>query len=157
MAENDFRPLATAPGANVTRQDEWVLDPITLEGFLTGTLPSAKLNKALRQGTFVAAATAQVILDTLGIDVRDNGNLGLFAAQLAAAIAALGGGGGGGFPDAPPDGQAYARRSPTWVLAVPAAGGSMTGPLLLAANPTAPLGAVTKDYADNLELDGGVY
>jgi microcystin-dependent protein len=58
-------------------------------------------------------------------------------------------GGGGGIPEAPADGTLYARRNGAWVASVPIGGGTMTGALLLAANPTAPLGAATKIYVDS--------
>jgi hypothetical protein len=57
-------------------------------------------------------------------------------------------GGGGGIPEAPADGTTYGRNSGAWTSALALSGGTLTGPLLLAANPTAALGAVTKQYAD---------
>lgn len=88
---------------------------------------------------------------------------------------ANGGGGGsgpGGVPEAPADGTLYGRQDGAWLHAVDTAeldaaintapflliaGGSLTGPLLLAADPTQALGAATKQYADNnfLKLAGG--
>jgi hypothetical protein len=56
--------------------------------------------------------------------------------------------GGGGLADAPSDSTLYGRMNATWTHAVPLAGGTMTGLLTLSADPTAPLGAVTKQYSD---------
>jgi hypothetical protein len=50
--------------------------------------------------------------------------------------------------DAPNDGFAYGRQSASWGKVVPLAGGTMTGLLTLSADPTANLGAATKQYAD---------
>jgi hypothetical protein len=156
MATSDFLPFATAPSANVATQAQWIADPTVPEGFTTGVLYSAKLNKATRQGSFVAAGVAQMVSQTLGINVPDDGNLGNFVAYLESAISSLGGGGtgGGGFPDAPLDGQLYGRGSTggtvhTWIPTIPASGGTMTGLLVLSGNPIAATGAATKSYVDS--------
>lgn len=54
----------------------------------------------------------------------------------------------GALPEAPADANAYARQNKTWVPALPLAGGTLTGPLTLAADPTAPLHPATKEYVD---------
>ena len=55
------------------------------------------------------------------------------------------------FPDAPQDGQSYARRGidHSWQAALPIAGGTLTGPLILARDPQSPMEAATKEYADS--------
>lgn len=60
------------------------------------------------------------------------------------------GGGGGGIPEPISDGKTYGRNSGAWQLVLPIAGGTLTGPLILAADPVAgaPLGAATKQYVD---------
>jgi hypothetical protein len=58
------------------------------------------------------------------------------------------GSGGGGIPEAPSDGTYYGRRNGAWAGVLALAGGTLTGPLILAADPTNVLGAVTKQYAD---------
>lgn len=55
---------------------------------------------------------------------------------------------GGGIPEAPADTNTYGRHNGAWVSVLPIAGGTLTGPLVLAADPTNVLGAVTKQYAD---------
>jgi hypothetical protein len=54
----------------------------------------------------------------------------------------------GGLVDAPNDGSAYGRLSGVWAKVVPLAGGTLTGPLILAADPSTALGAATKQYVD---------
>ena len=58
------------------------------------------------------------------------------------------GGPSGGVPDAPSDGTAYGRWNASWAPVIETAGGTMTGPLVLAGNPTVALGAATKGYVD---------
>jgi hypothetical protein len=50
--------------------------------------------------------------------------------------------------DAPSDGYNYGRANGAWSRDVPLSGGTMTGLLILSADPTNVLGAVTKQYAD---------
>jgi hypothetical protein len=50
--------------------------------------------------------------------------------------------------DGPHDGYFYGRANGAWGQVVPLSGGTMTGLLTLSADPTAPLGAATKQYAD---------
>jgi hypothetical protein len=50
--------------------------------------------------------------------------------------------------DAPSDGTLYGRENANWVNALPLAGGTLTGELILAANPVNPLDAATKQYVD---------
>jgi hypothetical protein len=60
--------------------------------------------------------------------------------------------------EAPSDGTTYGRLNATWTRVLPIAGGTLTGPLILAADPTAALGAATKEYVDTkafLPLSGG--
>lgn len=51
---------------------------------------------------------------------------------------------------APLDGFTYGISNAVWTRAVPLGGGTMTGPLVLNADPTLPLGAATKNYVDTL-------
>jgi hypothetical protein len=57
----------------------------------------------------------------------------------------------GGLADAPSNANFYGRLGGAWVIAtyLPLAGGTLTGSLTLAANPTTGLGAATKTYVDN--------
>ena len=57
--------------------------------------------------------------------------------------------GPGGVPEAPAGGVTYGRlNGTTWTGVLPLAGGALTGPLLLAADPAVALGAATKQYVD---------
>jgi hypothetical protein len=60
----------------------------------------------------------------------------------------------GALGDAPSDGSLYGRQSAAWTKGVKLAGDTMTGPLVLNADPTAPLGAVTKQYVDAKSTTG---
>jgi len=51
-------------------------------------------------------------------------------------------------PEAPTDGKLYGRLSSTWVAGVKLAGDTMTGLLVLSADPSNVLGAATKQYVD---------
>jgi hypothetical protein len=63
-----------------------------------------------------------------------------------------GGGGGGGIPEAPLDGFLYGRQGSgavgAWAKGVKLAGDTMTGALVLNADPAVALGAATKQYVD---------
>lgn len=70
----------------------------------------------------------------------------------------------GGFPDAPADGKVYGRSDETWAETaaktsvdgkVSKAGDTMTGPLTLAADPTASMQAATKQYVDSKVVSSG--
>jgi hypothetical protein len=78
------------------------------------------------------------------------------AADLEAATkqyvdASVATGGGGGIPEAPTDGKVYGRVGSIqqWMAVVQNNGGTMTGPLILHADPTQVMGAATKQYVDN--------
>ena len=60
------------------------------------------------------------------------------------------GGGAGGLEEAPSDGTTYGRLNAAWTNVLPLAGGTMTGAITLAADPTAALQATTKQYVDAL-------
>lgn len=53
--------------------------------------------------------------------------------------------------EAPADGQTYGRDGQTqsWNATLPTAGGTMSGPIVLAADPVAPMQPATKQYTDN--------
>jgi hypothetical protein len=54
----------------------------------------------------------------------------------------------GGIPDAPANGVAYGRFNASWTPVLAIAGGTLSGPLVLAGNPTVALGAASKGYVD---------
>jgi hypothetical protein len=89
MPVSDFLPFAIGAGANVVSQPNYAADPSTGAGFSAGIALSAKLNKVWRQSSFVSAGIAQFMMQTLNVDVLDDGNLAGFVANLEAAITAL--------------------------------------------------------------------
>lgn len=67
-------------------------------------------------------------------------------------VDAGGSGGGGGIPEAPSiSGQVFGRSEGAWVNVIALVGGTLTGPLIAAADPTAALGMATKQYVDALK------
>lgn len=83
---NNFKPFAVGGNANVTSQTDWEQLPALSTGFQSGKASSAQVNKALRQGTTMAAVLAQFIADTTGSDVLDNGALANLVAQFKSAL-----------------------------------------------------------------------
>lgn len=53
-----------------------------------------------------------------------------------------------GLPEAPNDGSSYGRNSLAWAKVLPIAGGTLTGALILNADPVVALGAATKQMVD---------
>jgi hypothetical protein len=93
MATSEFLPYGTAVGANVATQAAYAADATIAPGMSSGIVPSARMNKILRQATFIAAVVAQYMADTAGVTVADDGDKAgkqtiLANAVTAAAIAA---------------------------------------------------------------------
>ncbi len=84
--ENDFLVFAGAAGANVLTQAEWLAFAQLADGFQSGVLTSASLNKALRQASTIAALVAQFIADNSGQAVLDDGTIASKETNLEAAI-----------------------------------------------------------------------
>lgn len=89
MAENQFLPFATAGGANVVSQAEYDAMGDRATGFQAGIAESDEFNKVFRQGTFFAAVLGQFIVDILGEDVLDDGDVADKVTLLTDAIGAL--------------------------------------------------------------------
>lgn len=86
MAINDFKPFATAAGANVMSQADYQALEALITGFQSGKASSAQVNKALRQATFVAAALAQYTANKSGMDVLDDGDVSGFITKMTTAL-----------------------------------------------------------------------
>ncbi len=85
---NDFLAFGTGGSANVVDQTTYAgLTTLVSNGFQAGVAESAKVNKVLRQASFVAAAVAKIIADN-NVNALDDGNLSTFKTNLMAAIAA---------------------------------------------------------------------
>lgn len=89
MPTNDFKAIADAVGANVLTQSQYLaLSSFINNGFSSGIVPSAQMNKALRQTSVMAYVLAQYILTQSGQDVLDNGVPATILTNLQAAIQA---------------------------------------------------------------------
>ena len=86
MPTNDFKPFATAGGANVSTQAEYLALAALSTGWQSGKASSKEINKAVRQATFIAAALAQFVSDKGAVDVLDDGNLAGFGTKLIGAL-----------------------------------------------------------------------
>ncbi|MFA1277849.1 hypothetical protein ACDI90_20565 [Klebsiella quasipneumoniae] len=86
MATNNFKPFATASGANVLSQTDYEALAALASGFLSGKASSAQVNKALRQATTMAAVLAQFMADNSGSDVLDDGDTATLLSILESAI-----------------------------------------------------------------------
>lgn len=149
MSINEFVAFATAPGANVIEQEDYLSDPIVPTGFTMGLLYSAKTNKVWRQSSFVAHCLSELMRETLDEDINDDGDAGTYIEQLKETIFQV----AVGFQpinEAPEDGEAYGRRNAKWVTVLNRAGDRMNGMLTLARFPTQAMEAVNKAYVDNL-------
>lgn len=89
MSTTDFLPVAAAAGANVDSQADFAGSGYQLNGFSSGEAISKQLNKVWRQPSMMAAAWANVIVQTLNQDVPDDGNLPNLITQLIDTIQAL--------------------------------------------------------------------
>jgi len=88
--EVDYLPIATAGGANVDSQADFVGSGYQTLGFQAGLAQSKQLNKAWRQSSMMAAALANFISEVLGINVLDDGNISALITNLTNAILAAG-------------------------------------------------------------------
>lgn len=86
MAINNFKPFAAASGANVTSQADYEALTALATGFTAGVAKSAQMNKAIRQGTFIAAGVAQFVAEASNADVLDDGDLNKFSTLLKDTI-----------------------------------------------------------------------
>lgn len=82
MGANKFLPFAQGVGANVLSQTDYAGDAQRVNGNQPGVARSQLVNKAIRQGSVMAAAMAQIIADTGPGDVDDT----MTVADLAAAF-----------------------------------------------------------------------
>ncbi|MDH4163337.1 MAG: hypothetical protein OEW15_11710 [Nitrospirota bacterium] len=75
MPTNNFVPFCNEnTGTNLPTQNAYIADPNLPIGNQPGIASSAFNNKALRQGTTIAAVLAQYVSDTQAIDMLDNQN-----------------------------------------------------------------------------------
>jgi peptidoglycan hydrolase CwlO-like protein len=86
MATTEFLPVAVASGANVDPQGSFAGATYQLVGFTTGTARATQANKVWRQSSMMAAAWANVIVQVMGQNVLDDGNLPNLVSQLTATV-----------------------------------------------------------------------
>lgn len=86
MATTEILALASSGGANVMSQADYAALSDIANGYPSGILTSEKLNKTLRQATFMAAGLAQAAADLTTTNVVDDGNLATLVALIKAAI-----------------------------------------------------------------------
>jgi len=89
---NDFLPFAIDGSANVASQSAYVADGTYVDGFQTGLAKSPIMNKAIRQASFVASCLAQLMANTLGVAILDNGSTSAFITQLTSLFGTKPGG-----------------------------------------------------------------
>jgi hypothetical protein len=87
MPEVDFLPIAVSGSSVVDSQGTYAGSGYQLNGFSTGITLTASMNKALRQGTVMAAALANWVSGVLNQAVLDNGNVTTLTTQIGQAIA----------------------------------------------------------------------
>lgn len=87
MATSDFLVVAPGPAPNIASQATYAADPIVTTGNVSGVAKSAIINKALRQGTVMAAVLAQFIADKTGANSVDDGTTPTLLANLKTASA----------------------------------------------------------------------
>ena len=87
--QSDFKPFAVADDANVIGQAEYERSDFLKGGFRKGLARSAEINKAIRQGSSVAAAVARFTADKTGEAVLDNGDIDALSRQFERAVSSV--------------------------------------------------------------------
>lgn len=87
--QNDFKPFATNPDANVIGQAEYETLSALQNGFRKGLARSSELNKVMRQSASMTAALARFAASKTGEDIRDNGDIDTLARQIETAIGSV--------------------------------------------------------------------
>ena len=83
---NEFLPHATGGGSNVITQSAWNALAARLTGFQAGVAKSSEVNKAIRQGTSVAAMIGQFISDHSAQDALDDGDIAELLERFESAV-----------------------------------------------------------------------
>jgi hypothetical protein len=89
MPTNQFVPVATGSGANVRTYSQWAGTAVQVTGVQTGIVASKDMNTAWRQGTTMASVLGQMIVNRVGIDATDDGNVPGLLANVERGIAAM--------------------------------------------------------------------
>ena len=88
-SRNDFRAFAIGEEANVIAQAEYEKSGFLREGFKKGMARSSEINKAIRQGSSIAAAVAKFTAEKTGEDILDNGDIDTLSQHIETAISSV--------------------------------------------------------------------
>jgi len=86
MPTNDFKVFAGAGGANVISQALYAVQSWLSTGWTSGILPSAWINKPIRQASIISSMIAQFIVDRTGQNAVDDGTTATLEALFIAAL-----------------------------------------------------------------------
>lgn len=86
MPTNQYLPWATGPGANVYDFATYTALAARSAGVGNGIADATQANTSWRQASVMAAAMAQFVVNSLGSDVNDDGDVNALAAKILAAI-----------------------------------------------------------------------
>lgn len=88
MAQNDFLVVAGTGTPNVETQAAYAASDAVAAGYVSGVVPSNRINKSLRQSTVMASVLAQLIVAQTGNDAIDDGSTATLLANLTLALQA---------------------------------------------------------------------
>lgn len=157
MASSNIKLFDENKG-NMLSDSEFSISNQRMNGLQTGVASSQLQNKAMYQASLVAYAIAQIMMQN-GLNANDTDAVSAFVANLSgtmlqkvydlATTAEAQAGVATGKWMSPALVKAAIDKTLTDKNYLPKSGGTMTGNLILNANPTANLGAATKQYVDN--------
>lgn len=157
MASSNIKLFNENKG-NMLSDSEFSISNQRMNGLQTGVASSQLQNKAMYQVSLVAYAIAQIMMQN-GLNANDTDAVSAFVANLSgtmlqkvydlATTAEAQAGVATGKWMSPALVKAAIDKTLTDKNYLPKSGGTMTGNLILNANPTANLGAATKQYVDN--------
>ena len=157
MASSNIKLFDENKG-NMLSDSEFSISNQRMNGLQTGVASSQLQNKAMYQASLVAYAIAQIMMQN-GLNANDTDAVSAFVANLSgtmlqkvydlATTAEAQAGVATGKWMSPALVKAAIDKNLTDKNYLPKSGGTMTGNLILNANPTANLGAATKQYVDS--------
>ena len=157
MASSNIKLFDENKG-NMLSDSEFSISNQRMNGLQTGVASSQLQNKAMYQASLVAYAIAQIMMQN-GLNANDTDAVSAFVANLSgtmlqkvydlATTEEAKAGVATGKWMSPALVKAAIDKTLTDKNYLPKSGGTMTGNLILNANPTANLGAATKQYVDS--------
>ena len=159
MASSNIKLFDENKG-NMLSDSEFSISNQRMNGLQTGVASSQLQNKAMYQASLVAYAIAQIMMQN-GLNANDTDAVSAFVANLSgtmlqkvydiATTAEAQAGVATGKWMSPALVKAAIDKTLTDKNYLQKSGGTMTGNLILNADPTANLGAVTKQYVDSIK------